>query len=235
MSQTLSLTPSADPLGLLALFRGSPIILTGTAISGMTAYRAQLWTRPQDVLDSDIEALAIANGSVSSGSAFMAFTASQMDLTLTADAGAYDDIWLSITALQADGQRAVLRAGWVRVVEAGFDPDAAGTTSTEIVVQDDVAYFSYGGVDYALPVVPIETPSGATEGEITVIDDTMIITVGGQSYTAPVVPTDDAPTEIGSTDPILRGAFQVGSDGATYALIETPTGQRWVPTYASLP
>lgn len=184
MTQTVTFTPTTSPLGLDPVWRSSPLILTGTARAGVGTYRAQLWRRPQDARVADAEALATSYATATGGSVSLAFSASQMDSTLAADNGGYDDFWLNIVGVQTDGQSIPLKAGWLRIVEAGADPDAFVIPGLTITVVDDVASFTLpGGPTFSIPVYQDDTVDpGDTGWEVSVVDDMIILTKDGVSY-----------------------------------------------------
>ncbi len=118
----------------------------------------------------------------------MAFTGSQMDFTLSADNGRYDDIWITLSGVQSDGQLGVRRAGWLRVNESGCDPDAFVVGGVEVTIEDDVAYFTIEGITYAMPVYEEPDPAPGESGwTLTIADDVMILSKDGVSYAAPVI------------------------------------------------
>jgi len=183
MSQTISLTQSADKLILEPVWRATPFSMTGTVTTpALTTWRAQLWRRPQDVRDADADPLATVYGVVSDGELSIAFTAEQMDVELFADDGMYDDLWVTIGGVAADGQPHVVRADWVRVQEGGFDADEYPASVTNFTIEDDIISITYGGSTYQLQGVEVDTPEGAGEGSLVVIDDVLYFTpVGGST------------------------------------------------------
>jgi hypothetical protein len=181
MPQTISLTQTAAPLALMPVWRATPLALTGTvATPVLTTWRAQLWRRPQDVRDGDIEPLATVYGAVAAGVLNIAFTAQQMDVELGAGNGMYDDLWLTIGGVDADSEPHVVRADWVRVQEGGFAADEYPATVTAFTVENDIITIGYGGTTYQLQGVEVPIPDGAGEGSIVVINDILYFTpVGG--------------------------------------------------------
>jgi hypothetical protein len=198
--RTLSFIPSpADVwLEIGEVPRASPLILTGPAPLDHESYTAQIWRKPTSVHAAGAQPLATAYGSGSSGVASVIFSASQLSIELLADSGYYDDLWLTVNAVQSvDSQPAALRWGWLRLVEAGFNP-LADSFSAELtfVVVDDVAYITYAGVVYTLPVALIGS-SSVDDGVITVSEDTLYFSYGGQRWGAPSVQATPLP---GATD-----------------------------------
>lgn len=187
MTRTISLTESTRELGLDPVFRASPLIITGSSISGTNTYRAQLWRRPQDARETDAEPLATAYGIAASGSISLAFSGTAMDITLAADGGRYDDLWLTLAGVQTDGQIVAQRAGWLRVEEGGNDPSEFVIDGVVVTVVDDVATFTIDGVLYSIPVVPTDEVSPGTTGWlVSVVNDVLILSRGSETYAAPV-------------------------------------------------
>lgn len=183
MPHTISLSQTGAPLGLSPVWRATPFSLTGTVTNPeLTTWRAQLWRRPQDVRDGDIEPLATVYGAVTGTTLNIAFTAEQMDVELRAGNGMYDDLWLTIGGVDADSEPHVVRADWVRVQEGGFAADEYPATLTSFTVENDIISIAYGGTTYQLQGVEVETPDGAGEGSIVVVEDVLYFTpVGGST------------------------------------------------------
>jgi len=188
MNQTVTFTESATPLDLDAVFRASPFVLTGTGVAGVSVYRAQLWRRPQDAREDDAVSLATAYGAPSGGTVSIAFSGTLMDVTLAAGGETYDDLWLALSGVQADGQVVVARAGWLRIIEAGCDPAAFTDTEIELDIVDGTASFTYGGVEYSFPVVSEVVLVGDGGWELSVVDGILILSKDGVSFSVPVVP-----------------------------------------------
>ncbi len=182
MAQTVNLSQSTVSLGLAPVWRSTPLALTGTVSTpALTTWRAQLWRRPQDCRDADVEPLATVYGTVTSGMLNLAFSAAQMDIDLTAGNGAYDDLWLMIGKVDSEGEPHVVKADWLRVQEGGFNPDEYPTTMTNFTIEDDIVTVEYGGTSYQIQGVEIATPEGVGEGSIVVIDDIVYFTPEGSS------------------------------------------------------
>jgi len=182
MRQSVTLTANATPLALDAVFRASPLILAGDSITGVTTYRAQLWRRPQDARVADAEPLASAYGAASAGAVSVAFSGSQMDIELEADNGGYDDLWITLAGVQSDGQLIVFRAGWLRVIESGADPEAFVIEGITITVEDGIATYTIDGETYTSPVLSVPVTPGTTGWEISFVDEVMILTKDGESW-----------------------------------------------------
>lgn len=200
MTRTLSFIPSpADVwLEIGEVPRASPLVLTGPAPANHEAYMAQLWRHPTSVHAGGAP-LATAYGSASDGVASVAFSAAQLSLTLTADSAYYDDIWMVVSAVQqADTRPAALRWGWMRLVEAGFDPlgEILAATMT-FTVTDDICYITYNSQTYTLPVVFVG-PATTVAGTITAADDILYFSYGGSRYSSAA--TRVSPPPPGATD-----------------------------------
>jgi len=184
MTQTIDLTASATELVLEPVWRATPFVITGAvATPALSTWKAQLWRRPQDCRDEDIEPLATANGVVANNVATLAFTAEQMDISLVAGGEMYDDLWLSINGIASDDQPHVVKAGWLRVKEGGANPDSYPATSVTWTIVDDVIHITTDDGTYQVQGVQAEeVPDGATEGSIVVIDDNLYFTTGGSSW-----------------------------------------------------
>jgi len=165
------------------------LVITGAATAhALTTWRAQIWRRPQACLEAGATPLATAFGTVGGGTLTIGFTAAQMDIVLTADAGGYDDVWIVIAGTAADSQPHVVRAGWLRVQEGGFNPEEFPASIVAFTILDDVATLTFDGAQYSIPVSETETPPGAGQGTIIVIDEVLYFTPVGSnvSYAAPV-------------------------------------------------
>ncbi len=192
MTQTLTLTPSSDPLGLSPWPSGGPMVITGTvpASPSMSTWRMQLWKRPHDARVTDAEPLATAVGTVASSTLTIAFSPSQMDydaLSLSDAVGA-NNYFLTVGGTDTDGAQQIVRFGNIEIIPVPFDASAA-TTATAITVEDDIATFTFNGATYRIPVEEIASPPGAVEGEIVVLNDMAVLTIDGTSYTFPVEET----------------------------------------------
>jgi hypothetical protein len=190
MKQTLSLSPSSDPLGLDPWMSGGPIVVTGTvpAYPTMSSWMMQLWKYPHDVTAADAEALITAVGTVASTTMTVAFTKTQLGtLDLSNEAGA-NCYWLTVGGLDSNSSGYVIRQGTIEIQPSAFLSDADASI-TQITIEDDIARFVFNGVTYTVPVAAITTPTGAVEGAVVVIDDMAVLTVDGVSYTFPVQET----------------------------------------------
>lgn len=189
MKQTLSLTPSAAPLGLDPWFAGSPLVVSGTVPTTptMSSWLMQLWKRPHDIQTDGTEPLAISVGGVASGVVTWTFTAAQMTLDDMSNEVGTNNYWLTIGGVDNTSIQQIIRAGTIEIDPCPFTIATTGVI-TSIVVSDDTATFTHNGTVYSLPVSAVPTPEGAIEGELVVIDDSLVITFNGVSYTTPVVP-----------------------------------------------
>ena len=187
MKQALTLTSTADPLGLDSFFSGAPLMIYGDVpdYPDMNTWMMQLWKRPHDAFEDDAAPLATAVGSEIAGVMTITFTAAQTGaLALSNEIGA-NSFYLTIGGVDANDQARIVRGGTIEIVPGPFVTDA-GSTLTGITITDDVASFVFNGVTYSLPVAEVATPPGAVEGELVVIDDMLVITIDGISYTTPV-------------------------------------------------
>jgi len=182
MAQTITLTTTGTPLALDPVWRATPCGFTGTvATPALSTWRAQLWRRPQDAQDADLEPLATVYGTVSGTTLNIAFTAEQMDIALAAGNGAYDDLWLMIGGVASDAQPHVVRSGWLRVQEGGFNAAEFPATVTNFTVANDIITIDYGGTAYQMQGVEVPIPDGAGEGSIVVINDVLYFTPEGST------------------------------------------------------
>lgn len=189
MTQSISLTPSTLPLGLDPVWRGSLSSFEGPTVSGISLYRAQIWRRPQEVLDPDVDALATAYATVSSGKATFTFTPSQMDFMLVANNGAKDDVWLSIAGLKSDGNVQILRADWLTVLEPGCRTDDFLPVDASFSVTNSRLVIAFGGVTFSFAVEEVALPSGAVDGTYSVTNDQATFISDGKAWKAPVEST----------------------------------------------
>lgn len=203
MTRTFSFLPSpADAadvaLEIGAVPRASPLILTGPAPPDHEAYMAQLWRKPTSVHGGD--PLASGYGSASDGVASVIFNAAELSIELLADDGYYDDLWMVVSAVQtADTQPAALRWGWLRLVEAGFSPLGDIFTGTVVfTVSEDVAYITYDGQLWSLPVAFVGPAASEMEGLVTVSNDTFYFNYEGYRYSHPA--TRVTPVPAGAAD-----------------------------------
>jgi hypothetical protein len=183
MPQTVSFAASTNPLALNPVWRSSPFVLTGTPIEGVTTYRAQLWRRPQAARLEDAVALASSYATVVDSSVSLGFSGTQMDFALAAGGGEYDDVWLTLAGVQADGQLVPLRADWLRVTEAGCDPEAFVVGGIQVTVVDNVATWTVGSVTFQTPVwqEPDVVP-GEGGWAVSIVDSHVILTKNGVSF-----------------------------------------------------
>lgn len=192
MSQSLNLTPSTAELGLLPVWRAAQFKISGTLVTGVTKYRAQIRRRPQAALTATPTALATCYGAILSTTVEMTFTGAQMDFELTAAEGAQDDLWLSISGLQG-AEVVPLRAGWFRVLESGCIDDDFATAAPTWVFGVDTVLITQAGIVYKLLTMEVAAPSGAVDGAYLVLDDRIIFSSGGVHYAAPCAKCDLPP------------------------------------------
>lgn len=189
MNQTLTLTPSTDPLGLNPVWRGSPFIFSGATQSGITLYKAQIWRKPQDATNTSKDPLATAYASVSTNTVAFAFTPDQMDFTLLANNGAEDDLWLSVAGLNEDGHIEPLRTGWFRVIEPGHRGSDFTDITATFSITNDYLMVVFVGEAYRTQVVEVGAPGGASAGEYVVVNDNAIFTDANGSFSLQVSAT----------------------------------------------
>jgi hypothetical protein len=175
--------------------RASPLILTGPAPDNHEAYMAQLWRKPTSVHGGG-SPVATGYGSAADGVASVLFTAAELSVDLLADSGYYDDLWMIVSAVQsADTQPAALRWGWLRMVEAGFNPLGEAFAGTVVfTVVDDLCYITYAGQLWTLPVVFVGPAASAMEGLVTVSNDTFFFNYEGFRYSSPATRVSPIPT-----------------------------------------
>jgi hypothetical protein len=262
VTRTLNFNPSpADTwLEIGEVPRASPLTLTGPAADGYESYSGALWRNPRSVHAAGATPLATADGSVGVGTASLEFSATDLDLDLTADAGYYDDIWLVVTAVR-ESQTEAVRWGWLRLVEAGLE--SVGTIGAPLVftITDDLCSITHDGLVYTLAVVLVG-PSEEDEGVVTASNDVLYFHTDGEQWSAPavqVVPAVVAEGEGAVLDdvlyvtlaglcyatPVVSGGVAAeapgstlvtGSDGAEYIRTVFSDGTvRYSPVYETLP
>jgi hypothetical protein len=215
VTRSLSFIPSPADIALEvgAVPRASPLVLTGPAPADHDGYMAQLWRRPTSV-HAGGEPVATAYGDVSDGTASVRFSAIELSVSLLADSGYYDDLWMVVLAIQqTDLQPAALRWGWLRVEEAGNNPIGEIFTGTLIfTVSDDVCHVTYAGQLFTLPVVLVGS-AGALDGMVTVSSDILYFGYEGFRYSSPAVRVDPSPPGVTDQEAVVI-------DDVLYLIIE---------------
>jgi hypothetical protein len=181
---------------------------------------AQLWRKPTSV-HSGGAPLAVAYGSASSGVASVSFSAAQLSIDLQADSKYYDDLWMIVSAVQqADTHPAVLRWGWLRLVEAGFTPQADSSGVLRFVITDDVAYITYADVTYTLPVVLVG-PTVVDSGRITVgaaDEDILYFHYLGKQWSAPSTQVPPPPDVGEGSRMVINDVLYVTQGGVSHTV-----------------
>jgi hypothetical protein len=178
---------------------------------------AQLWRKPTSV-HAGGPALATGYGAASDGIASVSFSADQLAIELTADAGYYDDLWMVVQAVQ-ESQPVALRWGWMRLVEAGFNP--AGeifSVEMDFVVVDDTGYITYNGQTFSLPLTFVG-PATVSDGLITAADDVLYFNYAGNRWSSPATRT--IPPPVGSPNGhgvVIDDVLYVRTGGVCYAV-----------------